>query len=73
VDSEAHAWEADLQSRTLRRKARDGATVDIPIAPADALEREHDAFAAAIRGRTSSEFPDLRTHVHALELCQKLS
>lgn len=73
VASDAHAWEADLQMRTLRRKERDGTTADIPVPAMDALELEHAAFAASIRGSVSNAFPGLGTHVRALELCQKLS
>lgn len=73
VDAGLHTWEADLQSRTIRRMGRDGSEQDAPVPAMDALELEHAAFAAAIRGSVRDTFPGMRNHVRALELCQKLS
>jgi predicted dehydrogenase len=63
-------WSVDLLARTVTRMNwgdGDLAGTPVAVAPADALEREHDAFLAAVRGEAPFE-PDGGAGLRALDL-----
>lgn len=73
VQGEHGSARADLRNHTLHWQEAGSPPMRMDTSGDDSLELEHSAFAAAVQGARVPRFPDLESHLRAIEICRNVS